>query len=245
MYNPLAQDPEAGGYYDKSYGSAEFAEAQVRQGFIRKVFGLLAVQLAITVGVTAAFLYSPPVKNFVAANSWTLWLAIILSFALVIVLSCSEQARRQHPTNLIMLMAFTVCESVLVGAASATFDTNLVLLAGGITAGVVVGLTIFAFQTKVDLTASGGALLSLLLTLILASILQSFLHVPWMQLAISAGGALLFSVYLVFDIQLLIGGGSASLSPDEYVYGALSLYLDALNLFLYILRLLNDISQRQ
>ncbi len=62
----------------------------------------------------------------------------------------------------------------------------------------------------------------------------------YMQLAISAGGALLFSVYLVFDIQLLMGSGTHALSPDEYVYGALALYLDVLNLFLYILRVSLD-----
>ncbi len=73
------------------------------------------------------------------------------------------------------------------------------------------------------------------------------MHVRASQLLISAGGALLFSVYLVFDIQLLLGSAqhAASLSPDEYVFGALSIYLDIINLFLYVLRLVNDLSNSQ
>jgi hypothetical protein len=51
---------------------------------------------------------------------------------------------------------------------------------------------------RLDLTASGGALLSLLITLVVASIIQSFVHLSWLHLMLSAGGALLFSVYLVF-----------------------------------------------
>ncbi|KAJ9521196.1 hypothetical protein QJQ45_022918 [Haematococcus lacustris] len=269
-YNPLV-DEEAGYYRSGSKRSLdpsyEFADSIVRQGFIRKVFGLLALQLAITAGTTAAFLFSAPVKGFVASNPWTLWTAMGLSFVLVLLLSFWDAARRQHPLNLVFLFAFTACESVLVGAASATYDTHVVLLAVGITAGVVTALALFALQTKaaalaptvghmvvlqpgaglggcrLDLTAAGGALLALLATLIIASIVQSFVHVSWLQLLISAGGALLFSVYLVFDIQLLMGSGAVSISPDEYVYAALALYLDVINLFLYVLQLLNEVSR--
>ncbi|KAL6752264.1 inhibitor of apoptosis-promoting Bax1-domain-containing protein [Haematococcus lacustris] len=245
-YNPLV-DEEAGYYRSGSKRSLdpsyEFADSIVRQGFIRKVFGLLALQLAITAGTTAAFLFSAPVKGFVASNPWTLWTAMGLSFVLVLLLSFWDAARRQHPLNLVFLFAFTACESVLVGAASATYDTHVVLLAVGITAGVVMALALFALQTKLDLTAAGGALLALLATLIIASIVQSFVHVSWLQLLISAGGALLFSVYLVFDIQLLMGSGAVSISPDEYVYAALALYLDVINLFLYVLQLLNEVSR--
>mmetsp|Transcript_4850 Transcript_4850/g.8423 ORF Transcript_4850/g.8423 Transcript_4850/m.8423 type:complete len:250 (-) Transcript_4850:1572-2321(-) len=247
MYDPLMnQDPESG-QYDKQERSLspsyEFAETTVRQGFIRKVMGLLAVQLALTMGVTASFLYYAPVKVFVASNIWTLWAAFIASFVIILVLSFWEDARRRHPINLIMLFAFTLCEAVLVGAASVTYDTQLVLLAGGITTGVVAGLALFATQSKVDLTPGGGILMTLLFTLLFASVLQAFIHVSWLELVVCAGGALLFSAYLVFDIQLLMGTGAVSISADEYVFASLSLYLDILNLFLYILRFLNELSK--
>uniref|UniRef100_A0A7S0RAL0 Uncharacterized protein n=1 Tax=Chlamydomonas leiostraca TaxID=1034604 RepID=A0A7S0RAL0_9CHLO len=251
MYAPInnSYDPEAGTSFTKRGRSRsldpsyEFAESVVRQGFIRKVFGLLAVQLAITAAITAAFVLSDAVKLYVAANTWVLISSVIGSFALVITMSVWEAGRRHHPTNLMLLFAFTICEGVLVGAASATYDTKVVLMAAGLTAGVVASLAAYAMQTKHDFTASGGALMSVLFTLIFASILQSFLRVAWLHIAIAAGGAALFSIYLVFDIQLMMGSGAVAISPDEYVFAALSLYLDILNLFLYILQLVNEMQK--
>lgn len=60
---------------------------------MRKVFGLLAVQLALTTGGIAAFLLVPPVKAYVASNLWTLYTALALSFVLVLLMSCWEKAR--------------------------------------------------------------------------------------------------------------------------------------------------------
>jgi hypothetical protein len=60
----------------------------------------------------------------------------------------SLTCRRHHPTNLLCLLAFTACESVLLGATSATYDTHVVMLALGVTAAVVTALALFALQTK-------------------------------------------------------------------------------------------------
>lgn len=253
MYSPINNnqyDPEAGMSYGKRGRagrsldpSYEFAESVVRQGFVRKVFGLLTMQLALTAAITAAFVLSNSVKMFVAANSWVLITSVIASFALILTMSFWEAGRRRHPTNIILLFLFTLCEGILVGAVSATYDTNVVLMAAGVTTAVVAGLTLFAMQTKHDFTTAGGCLMSLLFTLLAVSLMQFFLRLPWLHLAISAGGAALFSVYLVFDIQLMMGSGAVAISPDEYVFAALNLYLDIINLFLYILRIVSELQR--
>jgi len=62
-----------------------------------------------------------------------------------------------------------------------------------------------------------------------------------MVTAYSAAGAALFGMYLVMDTQLMLGGKHKySLSPEDYVFAALNLYLDIVNLFLYILSMLNN-----
>lgn len=75
--------------------------------------------------------FCPPVKLLVAANSWILGVAMVVSFALILTLSLSTTARTTHPTNLILLFAFTAAEGVLVGAASASVSTNVVIMAFG------------------------------------------------------------------------------------------------------------------
>lgn len=115
-----------------------------------------------------------------------------------------------------------------------------VLIAAGITTAVVGGLAVYALQTKYDFTTKGGLLTGLLMALILTSVVAAFFpQVKLLQLALSGGGALLFSCFLVVDIQMLMDGKRVQVSPDDYVLGALSLYLDILNLFLYILNLVN------
>lgn len=191
--------------------------------------GLLSVQLALTTLIGGLMVFCPPVKLLVAANSWILGLAMLVSFALILTLSLSTTARTTHPTNLILLFAFTAAEGILVGAASASVSTNVVILAFGMTAAITTGLTLYALRTKNDFTMQGAALYTCLLSLVFASFLGYFIAAPLLHIAMSTFGAVLFSMYIVYDVQLLMGGQhAAKLSPDEYVFGAISIYLVSL-----------------
>ena len=77
-----------------------------------------------------------------------------------------------------------------------------------------------------------------LTALLLTGLMFSFSAAPAAELVLAGIGSALFGLYLVFDVQLLLGGGGRfALSPDDYVAGAISLYLDLVNLFLHLLRL--------
>lgn len=144
--------------------------------------------------------------------------AVMASFALILTLSFSEHCRKSHPLNLILLFAFTAAEGILVGAVSAQARTEVVVLAFATTAGVSFALCMYAMRTKNDFTAYGGMLYATLITLVMASFFAIFLHTPLVRLVISTVGAILFSAYLVYDVQMLMGGEHQhKLSPDEYV----------------------------
>jgi len=187
--------------------------------------GLLTAQLALTVAVAAAFLFSHSLNAYVLSNSWLFWGTFVVSLALVITLSCSEQARRSHPTNLILLFAFTACEAVMVGLITSMYKTDVVFIAAALTLGITFCLTMYAMQTKHDFTAAGGILFSLVFALMGAGILSIFFHSKVMNIMISAVGAAVFAAYIVFDVQLMVGSGTYSISPDEYVFAALNIYL--------------------
>ncbi|GBF95111.1 hypothetical protein Rsub_07695 [Raphidocelis subcapitata] len=232
-----AQDLEGG----SGFGAKEYQF--LRAGFVRKVFGLLAAQLALTAAVAAPIVLSSGVRGFVATNSWVVSLASLGSLVLVLVLSLSESARHSHPTNLILLAAFTALEGVLVGAISATYSLSSVALAVALTAGVAGSLAVYAHRAKTDYTARGGALLSALVSLLLTGLFGAlFGGGRGLELLLAGGGAVLFSFYIVYDVQLIIGGAHAKfqLSPDDYVAGTLALYLDVINLFIHLLRLLGN-----
>lgn len=235
---PFQADTQAGeGDYGGLGGS--FSEKSVRLGFIRKVYSILCAQLTLTVAFIALF-FIPSVKTFSQENSWILWVAMAFSIVLIIMLVCVESIRRKSPHNMIFLGLFTVVEGWLVGAITSQYEVTEVLIAVGMTAGVVLALTVFAMQTKIDFTAWGGALLAVLVVFILAGFVAAFFpQTRTVRLVYAIIGAIIFSLYIVFDTQMMIGGNHKySLDPEEYVFASLNLYLDIINLFLYILQII-------
>lgn len=127
----------------------------------------------------------------------------------------------------------------MVGNISVRYDTQSVILAAGLTAGITLGLTLFSFQTKIDFTSWGGALFALLLVLLIGGIFAAIFPSKIGDVLIGGFGAILMSLYIIYDTQLMMGGEHKySISPEEYIFASLNLYLDIINLFLYILRLI-------
>ena len=232
-------------YYDsgplvESDATFSFDETSVRNGFIRKVYAILSVQMLITLGFIALFVFVDPVKDYANENPWLFILAIVLTFVILFALVCFESLRRSTPINFILLIVFTICESLLLGVISGQYDTKIVFIAIGITAAITISLTIFAFQTKIDFTVYSGMLFVVLICLLIFGFIVIIFPSQVMVAVYGSLGALLFSAYLVVDTQLMIGGNHHySISPEEYVFAALNLYLDIINIFLYILTILN------
>lgn len=93
----------------KEAASFAFADSQIRAGFIRKVFGLLSVQLLITVAIGAAFVGDVVgVKTFAMQNPIVPILSMISTLAIILYFGFNEKARSSYPQNLILLTMFTV-----------------------------------------------------------------------------------------------------------------------------------------
>jgi FtsH-binding integral membrane protein len=204
-----------------------------------QVFGLLSAQLLLTALIAAPMVLVPSVGQWIRGpGAWLVGVSAVAAFALVLVLTFSESARHSHPTNLLLLAAFTALEGIGVGAIAAGYTLTSVAVAVAMTAGVAGALAAYAARTKTDYTPAGGALCGALTALLLTGLMFSFSAAPAAELVLAGIGSALFGLYLVFDVQLLLGGGGRfALSPDDYVAGAISLYLDLVNLFLHLLRL--------
>ncbi|XP_050351778.1 protein lifeguard 1-like isoform X1 [Nymphalis io] len=220
-------------------GTFDFTEQSIRRGFIRKVYSILMCQLMVTMGVIALFVFHEPTKVFVRNNSYLFWIAFIVLFVCLIAMACCTEVRRQTPVNFIFLFIFTCAQSFLLGVASSVYNTSEVMIAVGITAAVCLALTLFAFQTKFDFTVMGGALVAATMILLVFGILAIIFRSNVLNLVYAAVGALIFSLYLVYDTQLMMGGKHKySISPEEYIFAALNLYLDIVNIFLFILTII-------
>ncbi|CAH4032908.1 protein lifeguard 2-like [Pieris brassicae] len=217
----------------------DFSEASIRRGFIRKVYALVMCQLLVTMGFISIFVFNKPTQEFVEAHLYTLWIALGVVLVVIIAMACCVSARRKAPYNFIFLFIFTVAVSIPLGFISSRFQIKEVFLALGITAAICLALTIFALQTKWDMTMCGGWLIATLTVLISYGLIM--LYLPYsnkLRLLYSGVGVLIFSLYLVYDTQIMIGGEHKySISPEEYVFAALNIYMDIIHLFLRIIRL--------
>ncbi|AWP04523.1 putative protein lifeguard 3 [Scophthalmus maximus] len=219
----------------------------VRHAFIRKVYLILAVQLLITTAVVSVFTFVSPVRDFVQQYPAIYWVSYAVYIVTHLVLVCCKGPRRKFPWNIILLLIFTLALSYLTGSISSYYDTKAVFLAVAITAVVCIAVTIFCFQTKVDFTKCQGLFCVLgivvLVTGIITTIVLSFKYIPWLHMVYAAFGAIAFTLFLAYHTQLLIGNRKHSISPEEYVFAALSLYVDIVQIFLFLLQLIGASSR--
>jgi FtsH-binding integral membrane protein len=214
--------------------SVAAAHVAIRMGFIRKVLGILSVQLLCTSVFGAICVFTPGAKGLVQQVSWLMPIGLILSIGLLIAMLVK---RHETPTNYWLLAAWTIVESYTVGVVTTFYDVVVVVEAVFLTAAVVIALFVYSFQTTRDFSSMGAGLFSVLWVLVIAGILQIFLMSPAMEFMIAVGGAVLFSLFIVVDLHLLMH----KLSPEEYILATINLYLDIINLFLHILRLIQSV----
>ncbi|XP_033473604.1 protein lifeguard 3 [Epinephelus lanceolatus] len=220
--------------------STQWESTAIRHAFIKKVYLILTVQLAVTFSVVAVFTFVDPVRLFVIRYPGIYWASFVVYFLVYCILVCCKGPRRRFPWNLVLLGVFTLALSYMSGTISSYYETKAVLIAMGITALVCIAVTVFCFQTKVDFTSCGGFLciasIVLLIIGIVTAIVLSFQYVPWLHMLYAAIGAIVYTLFLTYNTQLLIGNRELALSPEEYIFGALSLYIDIVHIFLFILQ---------
>lgn len=222
------------------------ASVEVRNGFVRKVYGILSAQLLLTVLVAVPLQMVDP--KWLAKNQWLLIVSVVVTLSTMCAMVCCQKLARSFPTNYILLFVFTLFEGVMVGFFSAAFTWQSVLLAAGITVAVFLLLTIYAWNTTSDFTGAGPYLFAALACLSVFGLVLCILgfcgvNIKVAMMVYDAIGVLIFVFYIIFDTQLILGvagGHKYEFSVDDYVFAALNLYLDIINLFIHILALLGE-----
>ncbi|CAL1706670.1 unnamed protein product [Somion occarium] len=227
-----AAGPSAGGYFDEprpgdlpddfKYGTCVADSApEIRNAFVRKVYTILFIQILATCIVGGALSQSDATIAWVQTHLWSFYVPL---FGTLINIFLLYWKRHSHPLNFILLGTFTLMEAFTLGVMTAFFNEVVVLQALLITLGVFLGLTLFTFQSKYDFSGMGPWLFGGLVALLMTGLVGIF--IPFsrtMDIVFAAGGCLLFSGYIVYDTYII----NARLSPDEYIMGSISLYLES------------------
>ncbi|KAJ1461380.1 inhibitor of apoptosis-promoting Bax1-domain-containing protein [Pelagophyceae sp. CCMP2097] len=235
LYSPVESDAES---VDFERGAEDDLDEGVRKalrlGFIRKVYGILSLQLLLTAVVSAVLTEVQACRDFVLANPALLWVGFFASIGILFALMAYKD---RHPLNAKLLFAWTLVEAYTVGVVCAAYTAAgqgaLVLEALFLTFSVFAVLTLFTFQSKIDFSFLGAGLGAALWILIIWGVVSAFLGDAGGGIY-SLFGATIFSGYIVFDTWLI----TQKLGYDDYILAAVTLYLDLINLFLYILQIL-------
>ncbi|ODV96842.1 hypothetical protein PACTADRAFT_48650 [Pachysolen tannophilus NRRL Y-2460] len=214
--------------------SVASCDIEIRHVFIRKVYSLLSAQLFITFLTGTLIYFNPNLRDWCLENSWLLVVSMIGS---IVFMGLAYWKSRSYPYNLMLLAAFTVFESYGVGIVTSLYDTNIVLQAILMTTILFIGLTAYSLQTKYDFsnweTYVSVAFLGLF------SVTFVFLFIPHnstVELVYSFFGAAIFSAFIMIDTQNIM----KRFHPEEEIAATITLYLDIINLFMYILRILSS-----
>ncbi|KAG9144398.1 hypothetical protein Leryth_017529 [Lithospermum erythrorhizon] len=207
---------------------------QLRWGFIRKVYSIIAIQVLITIGVSAFMFFSPPIKGFI--RTWPGIGTIMAVFIFTLIISCTMTCwGRRHPWNYIMMFIFTAGMAFLIGCICAYKKGETVLVGAGLTAIVTVALTIYTFWAASrgkDFSFLAPFLMCALIILIAFAFLRMFFPFGGtMSVVYGCIGSLVFSGFIIYDTDNLI----KRFSYDEYIAAAVTLYIDILNLYSCIL----------
>jgi FtsH-binding integral membrane protein len=195
------------------------------------------VQLLATAGVSALSMTSATYRNWIRTHPWAMWVSLIGTF---VFLGLTFWKRKSYPMNMLFLGGFTAMEAYSVSIIVSMYDSTIVLTALVFTVGIFIALSLFACQSKYDFTHWAPYLFGGIWVLILFGFMAAFFpYNSKVELGYGIVSALIFSGYILVDTQLIM----RHYHVEEHIAAAISLYLDIINLFLAILRILNSQSE--
>lgn len=235
--------------YEEIYNGAISREHQLEASvafpvLMRKVYLWMTLALVIT-GFTAYYVAtSPTLMPMLLSNQVLMWGLIIAELALVIGLSAAIN-KLSLPVATLMFVLYSVINGATLSCIFLAYTMSSITSVFFITAGTFGAMAAYGYFTKKDLTSWGRILFMGLIGIIIASVVNLFVHSSGLGLIVSYIGVLLFVGLTAYDSQkikeMLMQAPDASEGMQKLaLLGALTLYLDFINLFLHLLRILGS-----
>lgn len=232
-------------WYDvDSLRNKDYAMSTAFPALMRKVFVWMTLALAIT-GLTAyGVATSPTILSLIFSSKVTFFGLIIAEFALVFAISGAIN-RLSLSTATLLFILYSVINGATLSTIFFAFSVATIGKVFFITAGTFGAMALVGYTTKTDLTSMGKLLFMALLGIIIASVVNMFVGSSGLDLILSYVGVLVFVGLTAYDTQkikqMCQSAPDAGESAQKLaLIGALSLYLDFINLFLYLLRIFGN-----
>lgn len=219
-------------YHDTS--SVHFA----RTNLLPRVYGLMCGALLLSAVTAFAVATSPSMVAYLFSHKWVFYGLLFAQLGVVIALSAMIN-RMGSGTALAMFVLYSLLTGVTFSSLFVLFTLGSLGLTFVITAGMFGTMALYGYFTKSDLSTMGNLLLMALIGLIIAGIVNIFWQNPMFNMVISGLGVIVFTMLTAYDVQRIKALSYAIVDEETSrkfaIIGALTLYLDFINLFLYLL----------
>jgi FtsH-binding integral membrane protein len=230
------------------HASVSRAGTEALNIFMRSVYQWMAAGLGLTAAAAYLTLSSEYLMRLVYGHSAILILLVVAELGLVLAISAGIS--RMPPAMATgLFVVYSALNGVTLAAVLAVFTQASVVSTFIVCAGMFVALSVYGFSTSKDLTSWGSFLFMGLIGIILALVVNMFLQSAMLEFAISGVGVLVFTGLTAYDTQKLKRMGSTAPTDDAAamrrgaILGALTLYLDFINLFIMLLHLLGQVRE--
>lgn len=212
--------------------------------YMTKVYNWMALALFVTGIVAYITATTPQMINYIVSSKLLFYGLILGELGLVIYLTAAIRKMSQT-TAIASFLIYSVLNGLTLSVIFLVYTTSSISTTFFVTAGTFAAMSFYGYTTKKDLTSIGNMAFMALIGIIIASIVNFFLKSEMMYWIITYLGVAIFVGLTAYDTQKLKNIGSRGFSDQENmekmsVLGALTLYLDFINLFLFLLRILGD-----
>lgn len=226
---------------EKIIRQQEMTNASTFKVLMRKVYLWMTLALMIT-GITAAGVAnSPNILALIYSSQVVMWGIIIAEFGLVIYISARLE-KLSLSTAITLFALYSILNGVMLSSIFLLYSTAIISKVFFITAGTFGVTALYGYATKKDLSSLGNILFMALIGLVIATVVNVFMKSAMFDLILSYIGVIIFVGLTAWDSQKIKHMMMVQQDADESaqklaLIGALSLYLDFINLFLYLLRI--------
>lgn len=210
-------------------------------GYMYRVYGLMAIAFGITAATAYYVSITPSIYKPIFSSPWILLGLFLVQIIFVVGLTVLLP-KLNFFVALILFFGYAVLLGLTLSVIFLRFETSSIYLAFFISAGMFAAMALYGYFTHTDLSSLGNILFMALFGLIIGLVVNMFLKSSWFDLLLSSLGVIVFTALTAYDSQrikyigrLMIADGNPI--SKVAVLGALTLYLDFINLFLYMLQL--------
>ena len=217
----------------------EEIDKEIRSNFIFKVYVLLLCQLLIAVIMITFSLYSESFK-YVLLHVRAVYIMFFIIAALTFIgPNFFPKILKLHPYNYIYLFTFTISYDYIICEQTCKYTPITVMMALVLTFITVATLTVYAKHAKTDFSILGGTFFVSMNLFVIGNMITYIIGAEYSSYVVICCCCIVFSTYIIYDTQLIIGEGGERFGEDDYILATMCLYIDIINLFLQILKLIS------